>query len=69
MLELLEPGLFGLILAAFIAGAVDAVVGGGGLIQIPLLCIRVSQRQPFLAPTSAPAWWEQQMQPGAMRGR
>ena len=37
MLELLEPGLFGLILAAFIAGAVDAVVGGGGLIQIPAL--------------------------------
>ncbi|MBK7416202.1 MAG: TSUP family transporter [Dechloromonas sp.] len=37
MLELLEPGLFALILAAFIAGAVDAVVGGGGLIQIPAL--------------------------------
>jgi uncharacterized membrane protein YfcA len=37
MLELLEPGLLALILAAFVAGAVDAVVGGGGLIQIPAL--------------------------------
>lgn len=29
--------LFALVLAAFIAGAIDAVVGGGGLIQIPAL--------------------------------
>lgn len=29
--------LFALVLAAFVAGAVDAVVGGGGLIQIPAL--------------------------------
>ena len=33
----LEPGLLALILAAFLAGAIDAVVGGGGLIQIPAL--------------------------------
>jgi uncharacterized membrane protein YfcA len=31
------PGLLALVLAAFFAGAVDAVVGGGGLIQIPAL--------------------------------
>ena len=37
MLELFEPALFALIFAAFVAGAVDAVVGGGGLIQIPAL--------------------------------
>jgi uncharacterized membrane protein YfcA len=37
MLELLEPTLLALIFAAFVAGAVDAVVGGGGLIQIPAL--------------------------------
>ena len=37
MLELLEPALLALIFAAFVAGAVDAVVGGGGLIQIPAL--------------------------------
>lgn len=29
--------LFALVFAAFIAGAIDAVVGGGGLIQIPAL--------------------------------
>lgn len=31
--------LFGLVLAAFVAGWVDAVVGGGGLIQLPALLI------------------------------
>jgi hypothetical protein len=30
MLELLEPALFALIFAAFVAGTVDALVGGGG---------------------------------------
>ena len=33
----LDPGLLVLIGAAFLAGAIDAVVGGGGLIQIPAL--------------------------------
>ena len=37
MPELLDPALIFLIPAAFLAGAVDAVVGGGGLIQIPAL--------------------------------
>jgi uncharacterized membrane protein YfcA len=35
--EAIEPGLLALIFAAFVAGAIDAVVGGGGLIQIPAL--------------------------------
>jgi len=35
--DFLEPGLLALIVAAFVAGTVDAVVGGGGLIQIPAL--------------------------------
>lgn len=37
MFEFLEPNLVALIFAAFLAGAIDAVVGGGGLIQIPAL--------------------------------
>lgn len=37
MLDILEPTLLMLISASFIAGAIDAVVGGGGLIQIPAL--------------------------------
>ncbi|WP_228276484.1 TSUP family transporter [Dechloromonas sp. H13] len=36
-MEALAPGLLALVVAAFFAGAVDAVVGGGGLIQIPAL--------------------------------
>ena len=36
-MDFLDPGLLALILAAFVAGAIDAVVGGGGLIQIPAL--------------------------------
>ena len=36
-LEPLPPGLLALVLAAFLAGGIDAVVGGGGLIQIPAL--------------------------------
>lgn len=37
MTEALTPALLTLVLAAFMAGAIDAVVGGGGLIQIPAL--------------------------------
>ena len=36
-MEAIDPGLLALIVAAFVAGAIDAVVGGGGLIQIPAL--------------------------------
>ncbi len=36
-MDTLPPGLLALVLAAFLAGGVDAVVGGGGLIQIPAL--------------------------------
>ncbi len=36
-MEAIDPGLLALIVAAFVAGGVDAVVGGGGLIQIPAL--------------------------------
>ena len=37
MTEALDAGLLALVATAFIAGLVDAVVGGGGLIQIPAL--------------------------------
>ncbi|MBL8420132.1 MAG: TSUP family transporter [Dechloromonas sp.] len=36
-MDALPPGLLALVLAAFLAGGIDAVVGGGGLIQIPAL--------------------------------
>ena len=36
-MDALPPGLLALVLAAVLAGGVDAVVGGGGLIQIPAL--------------------------------
>lgn len=36
-MDLLDPGLLILVGIAFLAGGVDAVVGGGGLIQIPAL--------------------------------
>ncbi len=36
-MEALDTGFLALIAVAFLAGAVDAVVGGGGLIQIPAL--------------------------------
>lgn len=36
-MELFDLALLSLLLAAFLAGAIDAVVGGGGLIQIPVL--------------------------------
>src|SRR5690606_15334245 len=44
-LELLGPWLF-LLPAAFLAGLVDAVVGGGGLIQIPALFAAYPQAAP-----------------------
>lgn len=46
-MEALDPSLLALIVAAFVAGAIDAVVGGGGLIQIPALFA--------VYPTQAPA--------------
>lgn len=36
-MELPDPVFIALLLAAFLAGLVDAVVGGGGLVQIPAL--------------------------------
>lgn len=36
-MDILPPEVWALFLAAFLAGVVDAVVGGGGLIQIPAL--------------------------------
>ncbi|WP_306605291.1 TSUP family transporter [Azonexus sp.] len=47
-MELLPPVLSWLIFAAFVAGLVDAVVGGGGLVQIPALFIA----QPGVAPAT-----------------
>lgn len=38
-MDFLEPAFFALLLASFVAGGVDAVVGGGGLIQIPALFV------------------------------
>lgn len=37
MMESIDSAILILLLAAFFAGAIDAVVGGGGLIQIPAL--------------------------------
>jgi uncharacterized protein len=45
-LDLSALSLTGLILAAFLAGWVDAVVGGGGLIQIPALLIGLPASTP-----------------------
>ncbi len=36
-MDALPPGLLVLVLAALLAGGIDAVVGGGGLVQIPAL--------------------------------
>ena len=33
------PDLLWLVLAAFVAGWIDAVVGGGGLVQLPALVL------------------------------
>ena len=38
-MDFLEPAFLALLLASFVAGGVDAVVGGGGLIQIPALFV------------------------------
>lgn len=46
MLELLPPELPWLLLIAFIAGLVDAAVGGGGLIQLPGLFTALPQQPP-----------------------
>ena len=46
MPELLDAGVAALVLAAYIAGLVDAVVGGGGLIQIPALFATFPQAVP-----------------------
>ena len=46
MLELLPAGLPWLIAIAFIAGLVDAAVGGGGLIQLPGLFTTLPQHTP-----------------------
>jgi hypothetical protein len=42
----MEPELLVLIAGAFLAGAVDAVVGGGGLIQVPLLFAALPSASP-----------------------
>lgn len=47
-MEVIFSTLGGLIVAAFVAGLVDAVVGGGGLIQIPALFAA----QPGVAPAT-----------------
>ena len=44
--ELPELTLALLVLAAFLAGWVDAVVGGGGLIQLPALLIGLPDSTP-----------------------
>lgn len=46
MLELLPPELPWLLVIAFIAGLVDAAVGGGGLIQLPGLFTTLPQHTP-----------------------
>lgn len=44
---MVEPALFaGLLAAAFLAGAVDAMVGGGGLIQVPALFSALADARP-----------------------
>jgi uncharacterized membrane protein YfcA len=45
-LDLSALSLTGLIVAAFVAGWVDAVVGGGGLIQLPALLIGLPSNTP-----------------------
>ena len=46
MLDVSGLTLAALILAAFVAGWVDAVVGGGGLIQLPALLIGLPSSTP-----------------------
>lgn len=47
MLELGPEGLIFLVAAAFLAGVVDAVVGGGGLVQLPALLIAFPAAAPI----------------------
>ncbi|WP_353087565.1 TSUP family transporter, partial [Stenotrophomonas sp.] len=46
MLEMVPPELFWLVAIAFIAGLVDAAVGGGGLVQLPGLFTVLPQHTP-----------------------
>ena len=48
MLELLPPELPWLLVIAFLAGGIDAAVGGGGLIQLPGLFTALPQQHPAL---------------------
>jgi uncharacterized membrane protein YfcA len=55
MTEIFTHELLLLLIASLLAGGIDAVVGGGGLIQfLPCLpSIRVNRRLPCSAPISA----------------
>ena len=46
MIELLPPELPWLLLIAFMAGGIDAAVGGGGLVQLPGLFTALPQQAP-----------------------
>ena len=48
MTELLPPELVWLLLIAFMAGGIDAAVGGGGLVQLPGLFTALPQHSPAL---------------------
>lgn len=48
MPELLPPELAWLLLIAFMAGGIDAAVGGGGLVQLPGLFTTLPQHSPSL---------------------
>jgi len=48
VLELVPPELWWLVAIAFIAGVVDAAVGGGGLVQLPGLFTVLPQHTPAL---------------------
>ena len=48
MLELIPPELWWLVVIAFIAGLVDAAVGGGGLVQLPGLFTVLPQQTPAM---------------------
>ncbi|REN10899.1 sulfite exporter TauE/SafE family protein, partial [Mycobacterium tuberculosis] len=48
MLELVPPELLWLVAIAFIAGLVDAAVGGGGLVQLPGLFTVLPQHTPAM---------------------
>ena len=48
MLELLPPELAWLLVIAFLAGGIDAAVGGGGLVQLPGLFTTLPQHSPAL---------------------